>query len=168
MTSVEHGEAAKTPKEIERKFLVAQLPKNFHHNPNSFIRQGYLEINEDGSEERIRDRDGVYTRTKKHGKGLVRGEEEHEITAEEFDALWPQTEGKRVEKNRFTIPHGPVTIELDIYDGELWGLGVAEVEFPDESSAAAYEVPEWFGAEVTEDKRYKNQQLALYGMPVTE
>lgn len=165
MVKPEEHERTQPPVEVERKFLVKVMPENFHHNDSTWIRQGYVEINADGSERRIRDRDGVYTETYKSGGGLVRTEIESTISAEEFDALWPATEGQRVEKSRFTIPHDTVTIELDVYDGGLWGLVIAEVEFPDEASAEAYQQPDWFGDEVTGIKAYKNQQLALHGMP---
>jgi adenylate cyclase len=168
MVNPENHENDKAPKEIERKYLLSGTPENFWHYPSVQIVQGYIAINDDGSERRIRDASGVYTETTKSGKGMVRGETELSITAAEFERLWPLTEGKRIEKNRFSIPHDEHTIELDVYDGELWGLLVAEVEFTSEVAANDFTPPEWFGAEVTEDKRYKNQQLALHGMPAVE
>jgi CYTH domain-containing protein len=42
---------------------------------------------------------------------------------------------------------------------------VAEVEFDGEDAADAFEPPDWFGAEVTDDARYKNQRLACDGAP---
>jgi len=62
---------------------------------------------------------------------------------------------------RHLIPTGAgLTIELDIYSGDLAGLIVAEVEFASEDEADAFEPPNWFGPEVTDDARYKNQNLA--------
>jgi adenylate cyclase len=42
---------------------------------------------------------------------------------------------------------------------------VAEVEFPDETTAAGFEPPAWFGRELTDDWRYANRSLASDGMP---
>ena len=56
-------------------------------------------------------------------------------------------------------------IELDVYTGALEGLRVAEVEFPDDAAADAFEPPAWFGREVTDDARYKNRALARDGAP---
>ena len=68
-------------------------------------------------------------------------------------------------KTRHLIPHGERQIELDLYRGELDGLAIAEVEFPDEESADAFEPPEWLGEEVTGDERYLNRTLAARGLP---
>ena len=98
---------------------------------------------------------------------LSRGEWETTITPEQFETLWPATMGKRVEKVRFTIPTTEgLTIELDIYDGYLAGLVSAEIEFSSIEGASEFSVPEWLGAEVTEVKAMKNQQLAESGFPI--
>ena len=52
-----------------------------------------------------------------------------------------------------------------MYTGDLEGLVVAEVEFDSETAAEAFAPPEWFGEDVTEDVRYKNQRLARDGAP---
>ena len=41
----------------------------------------------------------------------------------------------------------------------------AEVEFPDEASALAFDAPDWLGRDVTEDARYGNRVLAVDGIP---
>ncbi|MEK7498570.1 MAG: adenylate cyclase, partial [Patescibacteria group bacterium] len=74
-------------------------------------------------------------------------------------------EGRRLEKTRYMIPHKDTTLELDIYGGSLEGLIVVEVEFPSEELSEKFDVPVWFGEETTDDKRYKNQSLALHGDP---
>ena len=115
---------------------------------------------------RIRRRDGAASLTVKAGGGRSRVEEEIEIDAEPFGRLWPLTEGRRLEKTRYLIPgSGELTIELDVYSGGLRGLMVAEVEFGSEDAADAFQPPEWFGSEVTDDGRFKNQKLARNGAP---
>src|SRR4051794_9750402 len=119
--------------EIERKFLVGDLPADLPDFPASEIRQGYLAVDEDGTEVRIRSRDGSATLTVKQGAGRSRAEEELELGAEDFERLWPLTAGRRVEKRRYEVPASDgLTIEVDVYAGELAGLVIAEVEFPDD------------------------------------
>lgn len=87
-----------------------------------------------------------------------------------FNTLWPLTSGARVEKTRYYIPlvdeHGhKYTAELDIYKGHLEGLATIEVEFGGREADASvradtFKPPEWFGKDVSEDKRYKNRSLA--------
>ena len=83
-----------------------------------------------------------------------------ELTPAQFDALWPATEGKRLEKTRYDIPLGNRVVEIDVYGGRHNGLVVAEVEFDDEESAKNFQPPDWLGDDVTGDPRYSNQLLA--------
>lgn len=154
--------------EIERKFLVKELPPEIDRYPHSEIIQGYLMITENDVEVRVRKRGGRCTHSVKSGAGLVRKEAEKEITEDEFNEHWPETKGKRVEKVRYDIEYEDHLIELDIYSGALSGLIVAEVEFESEDESSHFEPPVWFGEEVTLDERYKNKNLALYGKPKTQ
>lgn len=115
---------------------------------------------------RVRRRDGRSWLTVKSGSGRVRVEEEIEIEGDRFERLWPLTEGLRIEKTRYEIEADDgLVIELDVYEGDLEGLLVAEVEFESEEAADAFAPPDWLGPDVTEDARYKNQRLARDGAP---
>jgi CYTH domain-containing protein len=96
---------------------------------------------------------------------LVREEIEVKLSQGQFDALWPATEGKRLTKTRYTVEWKGQKVEIDVYQGCLSGLCVVEVEFPSASASASFTPPAWFGAELTEDERYKNVSLALHGKP---
>lgn len=165
MSEISQPNVEKEPVEVERKFLVSTIPENLHEFKHEAIKQGYLVIGEDGSEARLRDRDGAFTMTVKSKGELSRGEWEAPITEEQFATWWPATTGKRVEKVRYSIPLGENMIELDVYEGDLDGLVTAEVEFTDEASAYAFQAPDWLSVDVTIDKAFKNQQLALNGLP---
>jgi adenylate cyclase len=151
--------------EIERKFLVKDLPKNLHQYPSTEIMQGYLAITEDRREVRLRKKGEHFFQTVKSGYGLQRSEVEIEISKDQFEKLWSMTKRKRIEKVRFEIDHSGMKIELDIYKGILNGLIVAEVEFLSIDEARSFIPPDWFGREVTEDERFKNKNLALFGVP---
>ena len=163
--SQETSEKQLQPQEIERKFLVKSLPENLKQYPSKEIIQGYLAITEDGTEVRLRQKGKKYFQTVKSGSGKTRFESEIEITAEQFNSLWEATKGKRVEKTRYEIPHENGVIELDVYRGDLDGLLSAEMEFSSEEDSNKFIAPKWFNEEVTDDKRYKNQNLALHGVP---
>ncbi|MEM7009110.1 MAG: CYTH domain-containing protein [Thermodesulfobacteriota bacterium] len=155
------------PKEIERKFLVNELPTNLQNYPKHEINQGYIRIEDDGTEERVRKKGSKHMHTIKSGKGLIRQESERVISKEEFEKLWPSTLGKRITKTRYEINFGDVIIELDIYSGDLNALIVAEIEFERENKSLEFKPPSWFGNEITYDERYKNKNLAIYGIPKT-
>jgi CYTH domain-containing protein len=147
--------------EIERKWLVDAPSDASLNAPSQRIDQGYLAIEPDGNETRVRRKEDHYFLTVKSAGGLAREEYEIELSFEQFSALWPASEGRRVEKTRYAADG----IELDFYTGALEGLIVAEVEFTSEQEAAAFTPPAWFGREVTEDRRYKNHSLAVHGLP---
>ena len=150
--------------EIERKFLVDALPHDLRWTDERALRQGYVALDGD-TEVRVRDDDGTWLLTVKHGGGLLRLEEDMEIDDRRGEALWRLTEGRRVEKRRRRMPYGDAVLEVDVYEGDLRGLIVAEVEFDDEGVATAFEPPEWFSREVTDDAAYKNRSLAVHGRP---
>ena len=151
--------------EIERKFLVNKVPENLNKHTSTEIIQGYLAITEDGTEVRVRKKGDGYFLTVKNGFGLQRQEVEIDISRDQFEKLWSMTKGRRIEKVRFEIDYSGMKIELDIYKGILNGLLVAEVEFLSIDQAKSFIPPDWFGREVTEDERFKNKNLALYGVP---
>jgi len=150
--------------EIERKFLLDRLPSSIDDHESTQIAQGYLAVAE-GVEVRIRSRGDEQLLTVKGGQGEVRREVTVELTAEQFDALWPLTKGRRLTKRRWVIPQDDLEIEIDAFSGTLDGLLVAEVEFESEQASRAFEPPDWFGHEVTEDPTYRNAALALRDQP---
>ncbi|HWH93164.1 MAG TPA: CYTH domain-containing protein [Baekduia sp.] len=152
--------------EIERKLLVAALPADLDGWDAKRLEQGYLAIT-DEVEVRVRRKDDGDARlTVKSSPALARVEEELPLDAGAFERLWPLTEGRRVVKVRHTREDTPgVLMELDVYEGALVGLATLEVEFASEEAAAAWDPPAWAGREVTGDKAYANQSLALYGRP---
>jgi CYTH domain-containing protein len=152
--------------EIERKYLLRHIPEELASHPHEAISQGYISISNDGAEVRLRQRGQRFYETVKRGSGQGRVELEIEITKDQFDALWDATEGKRIEKVRYTIPlSGGLLAEVDIYARSLAGLVTAEVEFDTERRAAEFHAPAWFGEEVTQEDAYKNQRLAVQGLP---
>ena len=157
-----------TPCEIERKFLVATLPVDLDSRPHNEISQGYLAISVDGSEVRLRRKGTQHYQTIKSAGGLSRTEYEIELTQDQFQLLWPATERRRVEKTRYDVMLSGVKIEVDVYRGNLSGLCTAEVEFNSVSESQIFDIPSWFGKEVTEDSRYKNKNLAVHGLPLND
>jgi adenylate cyclase len=149
--------------EVERKFLVPD-PPDLDGTESDEIEQGYLAVGADG-EVRLRRKGEKLVLTTKRGSGISRDEAEVELDPDAFERLWPLTEGRRLRKRRHLIPHGDLTIELDVYEGELEGLVVAEIEFSSEEEARRFEPPDWIGEEVTGDERYLNETLATRGRP---
>ena len=146
-------------REIERKFLLKRLPGDLSGFAHAEIEQGYLAI-EPGIQVRLRKKGSERFLACKRGNRHAREEREVRLSAEQFDALWPATEGRRLSKIRYDVPCGEFVAELDVYTGRHEGVVVVEVEFPDETSCDGFVPPDWFGEEVTGQSRYSNVVMA--------
>lgn len=153
--------------EIERKFTITHLPEHLEQYERKQIEQAYLCRN---PVVRIRRSNEDYILTYKSkplhvpsGQITARSCEEVELplTKEAYEHLREKADGALITKDRYLIPagHGR-TIELDIFKEHLQGLVFAEVEFDSEEEAAAFQMPDWFAADVTFDKRYSNGHLS--------
>jgi adenylate cyclase len=147
-------------REIERKFLVKELPEGWRHASSSRIVQGYFQLTDRTLEIRLRRKANHCCLTFKAGQGRNRLEEEISITKAQFRALWPLTQRARIAKRRYQIPWNGCTIELDVYKGPHRGLITAEVEFKTERQSSRFSPPAWFGREVTRSGHFSNARLA--------
>lgn len=145
--------------EIERKFLIKDLPKDLTSYPCSQIEQAYLNEN---PVLRIRRKDDDYILTYKAKGMMAREENEFPLTKEAYEHLRTKADGKIISKTRYFIPLAPHTIELDVFHGDMEPLIMAEVEFASIEEANVFLPPDWFGQDVTMDRRYHNVNMALY------
>ena len=143
--------------EIERKFLVKRLPEDLDRWPKTHLEQAYLSTE---PVIRVRRSDDAYTLTCKGAGLLAREEFELPLTEERYRRLLAKAEGTPIAKDRWRIPFGGYTIELDVFEPPFAPLMEAEVEFPSEAEAAAFQPPDWFGEEVTCDPAYTNAALS--------
>ena len=147
--------------EIERKFLIKELPDLGQYKYVE-IEQGYLSTS---PVVRIRRKNDAYILTYK-GSGLMAREEiEAALTKEAYEHLLEKIDGYPITKRRYLIPLDPYTIELDVFSGHMEGLIMAEVEFPTEEEANSFTPPDWFGEDVTNDRRYHNSNM-IFGNPL--
>jgi CYTH domain-containing protein len=156
---VTHGAAEV---EIERKYLLSELPPALAGRPYREIEQGY--IPGERLRERVRRvrRDGEewYVRTVKVGSGIRRIELQEDTDRQTFEVLWPLTWGRRVIKRRYRMPEGGLVWEVDEFTDR--DLVLAEVELPSEDVQPR--LPDWIAPyvvrEVTDESVYLNINLA--------
>ncbi len=102
------------------------------------------------------------------------------LDRQSYEHLVEKSDGNIISKKRYIIPLnadafspefmdscpglresiGDMKIELDVFAGVFDGRVLAEVEFPDEESAAAYHPADWFDKDVTGDVRYSNAHMS--------
>lgn len=144
--------------EIERKFLIETLPENLSQYPFRQLEQGYLCTE---PVVRIRREDDDYYLTYKSKGLMVREEYNLPLTKDAYEHLLPKVDGIVISKKRYLIPFTEkLTIELDVFEGELAPLFLAEVEFETEEEANAFVPPKWFGEDVTYSSKYHNSTLS--------
>lgn len=150
--------------EIERKYLIHKLPEHYDAHPFHQIEQGYLCTH---PVVRIRRQDDTFYLTYKSGGMMVREEYNLPLTENAYYHLRAKADGYLITKKRYLIPYNEkLTIELDVFEGDLAGLILAEVEFDTEEEANTFLPPEWFGEDVTFSTKYHNSSLSQRGLPV--
>ena len=98
---------------------------------------------------------------------MVREEYNLPLTEKAYYHLREKADGYLITKKRYLIPYNEkLTIELDVFEGDLAGLILAEVEFDTEEEANTFLPPEWFGEDVTFSAMYHNSTLSQRGLSV--
>ncbi len=143
--------------ETERKFLLRRLPADIMPDKTYEISQYYLSFS---PEIRVRMKNGKCVMTVKGRGDLTREETEFSVPESVYSDLLNMRKGGVITKTRSVFPYRGLYIECDVYHGALEGLAAAEVEFSSEEEARAFIAPEWFGREITYDRRFKNRNLA--------
>ena len=146
--------------EIERKYLIDKdnIPCRLEEYPSRQIEQGYLCTE---PVVRIRRDNEDYVLTYKSRGLMVREEYNLPLTSEAYQHLKAKIDGRLIQKTRYMLPmDNGLTIELDLFHGDLEPLILAEVEFPDEETAVSFQAPSWFGEDVTFSSRYHNSILS--------
>lgn len=153
--------------EIEKKFLLRQMPDHLESYRKKEVEQGYLCVS---PVVRIRKSNDNYILTYKgkwgtediHLDASVNQEMEMPLTREAYLHMRKKIDGHLISKTRYLIPlPDGHTGELDVFHGRLEGLYFIEVEFADAEDAEHFKQPDWFGENVSKDERYTNSYLTF-------
>lgn len=163
-----HAAGIPIHREVERKFLLASRPKH-----DDLIARGARSVNLEqiylmsppGSVNRIRRRtqngESTFTMTSKSKTlGPVRGEDEHIITAGEYETLsrMADPECAPIRKFRYHLPYAGQMLEIDFFFDSK--LAVFEIELTDPSQEVR--LPDFLDIdrEVTNEPGWGNYDLA--------
>ena len=151
--------------EIERKWLIAEMPADLDQYECLEIEQGYLSRS---PTVRIRrENDSYYLTYKSIGNAPGDGFLSHEeynlpLNEESYCHLREKCDGRLIRKKRYRIPLEDKKIaELDVFDAPFTGLVIVEVEFESGEEAVRFAAPSWFGRDVSDDPSYKNAAMAM-------
>jgi CYTH domain-containing protein len=144
--------------EIERKFLVVDDAWRAGCVRAERLIDGLLATSK-GRKVRVRiygDRATLAIKTRR--KGRVREEFEYEIPLPDAQRLLANECGDNIlVKTRHYVPHSGFTWEIDVYEGVLAGVVIAEIELP--TAQTEPPLPRWVGREVSDDPLYRKAFL---------
>ena len=144
--------------EIERKFLVNIDLWNEELKPKPIqIQQSYLSSDPNCTVRvRLKNKKAFLT-IKSKTVGISRNEFEYEIPYFDAQAMIQALATKSIIKKRYEIVHETHTWEVDVFEGKLSGLIIAEIELKHENESFA--LPNWIEKEVSDDPQYYNSNL---------
>jgi adenylate cyclase len=152
--------------EIERRFFVNHL-QMLKGVDGETLTQAYLSHAGAQLTTRVRisgeGRAWLTLKGRPHGdiRGEVIGHDEFEypIPVAHAEALIAGYSDRTIKKTRYKVPYAGHVFEVDLFDGALAGLVLAEVEL--DSADEVVDLPEWLGLEVTHDPQYRNVNLVI-------
>lgn len=144
--------------EIERKFLVAHDGWRAAATTVRHLKDGLVGYFARGKVRVRLDGERAWLTVKGARDGIARPEFEYEIPLADGQAMLEQVcTGCLIEKVRYCVPDGGLTWEVDVFQGALSGMVLAEVELT--HPAEPYGRPDWLGEEVTGDLRFRQSTL---------
>ncbi len=142
------------PTEIERKFLLAADGWRALAIRSERLQDALIAAS-NGRKVRVRIyRDRATLTVKTRQEGSSRAEFEYEIpVGDARELITVHCADDAITKTRHYVPHQGFLWEVDVYDGVLGGVILAEIEL--ERADADVPLPDWIGREVTGDPAYK-------------
>lgn len=155
------------PTEIERKFTIKYLPKKIesikHITQKHIFKDMVCSIRVRRSMD-LFTKEKIFTHTikargEKNQKYSIYELEKH-ITEAGYNRFQPFKGSKVIEKYRCIVPiEDNLKVEIDIFDGWMKGLVIAEVEFKNSEQAKYFKMPKWFEKPVPH-REFSNRSLS--------
>ena len=134
-------------KEIERKYLIKQVPNLKNIKPIRYERY-YINDNIDNQIRVQKKADKFILEIKTKVSDIEYKKEKQEITEQEFLKLIKDCK-RLIIRDSYLINEKP-NITIKIYHGIYKGLIRVEVEFNNEYEYSNFEIPKWFGKDITD------------------
>ena len=158
------------PLEVERKFLVTTDGWKSFVTRQIRIRDGLI-ASTGGNKARVRIADSNATiALKSRRNGPTRTEFEYAIPySDAVEILQTMCDGRVLEKVRHVVLHAGTVWHVDVYEGILNGVVLAEVEL--QHADQKLDLPGWIGKEVTNDPMYRKinmQRQRIVDLPESQ
>ena len=152
--------------ELEKTYLAKYLPEGWRDFPHKEIIDIYLPAESKHPVLRLRKRGDICEITKKQPISEKDSSEQTEhtirLSVQEFDAL-SKVSGKKLRKIRYYHDYGGAKAEIDVFQDNLEGLVMIDVEFADSNRKSAFIMPEFCLEDITQDEVFAGGMLCGKG-----
>lgn len=141
--------------ELERTYLLKTIPEDLKDCKHKEVTDIYIPKSLPHPTIRIRKNGDRFEMTKKEpvkeGDVSKMLEQTIILRENEFNAL-TKLDGKKVSKIRYYYDYKGRTCEIDVFQGSLLGLMIADFEFETEEDKEAFEMPDFCLVEITQEE----------------
>lgn len=141
--------------ELELTYLAKSLPANLADCEHKEMIDLYIENGTDHADLRVRKSGDKYELTRKtpvtEGDASAQTETTITLNEAEFESF-ASVRARKVEKIRYYFDHEGKTAEFDVFGGNLAGLVVVDFEFATKAEKAAFVMPDFCLADITQEK----------------
>ncbi len=141
--------------ELETTYLLKTVPDGLNFAPQKELLDIYLPSTAQHPILRIRKRGEKYEITKKEPVDNDDASRQLEttigLTPEEYAEL-SKVSGRRIRKTRYYLEREGVTFEIDVFQDELKGLVLVDVEFQSLEEKEAFIMPDFCLRDITQEK----------------
>ncbi len=148
--------------EFEKTFLLKTIPFDLEKYPHKELVDHYIPVESEHPKLRLRKRGNLFEITKKtlvqEGDCCVQKEQTIDLNKQEYDAL-AQLPNKYIRKLRYYVPYEWLVLEIDLFQDNLDGLILMDVEFPDLQTMESFSIPTFCLAEVSQNPAFAGGML---------
>lgn len=152
-----------TELEIETTYLARSLPDGLQKIPFKEMTDIYIPVDSKHPKLRLRKNGDSYVMTKKSlvdpSDASTQIEETIRLSEDEYNAL-SSLDGKRVSKRRYKLGVAGKTAEIDVFQDDLAGLALIDIEFDSIEERDAFSAPDYCGPDVTQEDFIAGGMLA--------
>ena len=140
--------------EMEKTYLLKNIPFQLDQYPHKELVDHYIPVESDHPKLRLRKRWEIYEITKKtlvqEGDCSIQREQTIDLTKSEYQAL-AELPSKIIDKIRYYVPWGEFILEIDVFQKDLDGLILMDIEFSNKQQMKDFSMPDFCLADVTQN-----------------
>ncbi|TKJ17158.1 hypothetical protein CEE44_01325 [Candidatus Woesearchaeota archaeon B3_Woes] len=140
--------------ELEKTYLLKEIPSGLKECKSKEVIDIYIPKTSEHPTLRVRKNGDKLEMTKKEpvdlGDSSIQKEQTIILSKSEFDAFM-NFDGKKVHKRRYYYNHNGRQAEIDVFQGPLKGLILADFEFDSKEEKDSFEMPDFCLKEITQE-----------------